>query len=205
MEAFAKAFYCFHGSFHGSGGSFHGSGGSFHGSGGSFHGSFHELPRKNQVVQETELSLNQNFKSPLRLFRLSVAPAVVILLLWIGSLCYRYARDPPDCSTYDMHRGFSNMTILVSLLVGRLVRHPYTATLVHVSFLFLSFFAHHCGRYNTLSPRCCVCSPGDCDQIAIRLRSMTLLYAIYPGSPMHLSSTLLYYHYYYCCCCCRHC
>ena len=39
-------------------GSFHGRyGRSFHGSGGSFHGSFHELPPKKQVVQETEIRL----------------------------------------------------------------------------------------------------------------------------------------------------
>ena len=34
-------------------GTFDESCGSFHGSRGSFHGSFHELPRKKQVVRET--------------------------------------------------------------------------------------------------------------------------------------------------------
>ena len=64
---FRGSLYIFHGSFHGcfhrfresfqgSDGSFHGSYGRFHGSGGSFHGSFHKLPCKKQVEQETDHS-----------------------------------------------------------------------------------------------------------------------------------------------------
>ena len=55
LEAFMEASIASE-SFH----SFHESHGSFHGSGGSFHGSFHELPRKKQVVQETEPRSKKN-------------------------------------------------------------------------------------------------------------------------------------------------
>ena len=56
MEAFAKVsveacvFFFLRGSFHFFHESFH----RFHSFRGSFHGSFHELPRKKQVVQETD-------------------------------------------------------------------------------------------------------------------------------------------------------